>query len=76
VDQQIENTLNADEEDYEFHLLLHEHHWDNGILTFTVELTSGKSYNVSFSLLKKDRPIEVARYIKNKVAENKRGGKY
>ena len=43
---------------------------------FTVELTSGKSYEVPFSLLKKDRPIETANHIKHEVVERKRGERY
>ena len=75
VDQQIDHTLEADEEDYEFNRIK-SHYWDNGILTFTVELTSGTTYSIPFTLLKTDRPIEVAKYIKHNVVENKRGGKY
>ena len=75
VDQQINDTLEAEEEDYEFHSIK-SHYWDNGVLTFTVELTSGTTYSIPFALLRTDRPIEVAKYIKNNVVENKRGGKY
>ena len=75
VDEQITNNVNEDEEDHEFSRI-RSHRWDNGILTFKVELTSGQSYEIPFSLLKKDRPIETARYIKNHVVESKRNGKY
>ena len=75
VDHQIDDTINATEEDYEFYRI-QNHRWKDGELMFTVELTSGKSYEIPFSLLKKDRPIETARYIKNQVVENKRGGRY
>ena len=75
VDQQIDDTLNASEEDYEFYQIK-SHYWDKGVLTFTVELTSGMSYTIPFALLKTDRPIEVAKYIKNHVIESKRGGRY
>ena len=75
VDQQINDTLEADEEDYEFHRIK-SHYWDNGVLTFTVELTSGTTYTIPFTLLKTDRPIEVAKYIRNNVVESRRGGRY
>jgi len=39
-------------------------------------LESGKSFEAPFSLIKKDRRIELARYIKNNVVETKRGGWY
>ena len=75
VDQQIDDTLEANEEDYEFRRI-QGHHWKDGVLIFTVELTSGKIFDVPFSLLKKDRPIETAKHIKYEVVENKRGGRY
>ena len=58
VDQQIADTLEANEEDYEFRRI-QGHHWKDGVLVFTVELTSGQIFDVPFSLLKKDRPIFV-----------------
>ena len=35
----------------------------------TVELESGKTFESPFAMIKKDRPIEVATYIKNHVIE-------
>ena len=75
VDQQIADTLQSEEEDYEFRNI-QGHYWKDGTLMFIVELTSGKTYDVPFWLLKKDRPIETAKHIRHKVVENKRGGRY
>ena len=36
----------------------------------------GLKFEVPFSMLKKDRPIETAQYIGREVVEKKRGGKY
>ena len=75
VDHQIMDTIQSEEEDYEFRKI-QGHYWDDGILMFIVELTSGKTYDVPFSLIKKDRPIETAKHIKYEVVDNKRGGRY
>jgi len=75
VGEEIENIINAEEEDYEFRRIV-SHRWDSGILMFTVELMSGKTFEAPFSIIKKDRPVELARYIKNNVIETSRGGKY
>ena len=60
VDKQIINTLDATEEDFEFYKI-QSHNWQKGMLVFTMELTSGQTYEVPFSLFKKNRPIETAR---------------
>ena len=73
--EEINNTLDANEEDYEFYRI-NNHHWESGMLMFTVELESGKTIDIPFTILKKDRPIEVATYIKNHVIDQKRNGKY
>ena len=75
VDHQIMDTIQSEEEDYEFRKI-QGHYWEDGILMFIVELTSGKTYDVPFSLIKKDRPIETAKHIKYEVVDNKRGGRY
>ena len=75
VSQQIQDELIDDVEDFEFHHI-RSHKWEDGILVFDVELCSGKNYDVPFNLIKKDRPIETAKYIRNNVVENKRGGIY
>ena len=46
------------------------------MLILEIELQSGKTYKVPFNVIKIDCPIEVSKYIKNKVVENRRGGKY
>ena len=74
LNEQISSTLNADEEDYEFYRI-NNHRWESGILMFTVELESGKTFEIPFSIIKKDRPMEVATYIRNHVIERKRNGK-
>ena len=62
-------------EDYEFDSI-RNYAWNYEFLTFTVMLYSGKDFKISFLILKKDRPIETAKYIKAHVVENKRGGHY
>ena len=46
------------------------------MLILTIELESGKSFDLPFPFIKKDRPIELAKYIKDNVVESTRGGKY
>ena len=75
VTEEVTNILNEDEDDYEFNQIIN-HKWEQGMLILEIELQSGKTYKVPFNVIKKDRPIEVAKYIKNKVVENRRGGKY
>ena len=57
VDDEINDIVNADEEDYEFRHKT-SHRWDNGILLFEIEMESGLKFEVPFSMLKKDRSIE------------------
>ena len=73
--EQLNNMAVAEEEDYEFHHI-QSHMWEDGILMFTVELTSGKRFEIPFNMLKKDRPMETARYVKNHVIEATRNGYY
>ena len=75
LDDKINNINNQEEEDYEFNCIK-DHKWTEGSLVLDVELTSGKIINIPFDLMKKDRPLELARYIRNHVVENKRGGIY
>lgn len=71
--EQLHSITNASEEDFEFNSIL-SHSWVDGILVFNVELTSGKTLDIPFPLLKKDRPIETARYINIHVLEESRHG--
>ena len=73
LNEQLQNISDGNEEDYEFHHI-NSHTFENGILVFNVELYSGKNYDIPFNLFKKDRPIEVAQYIKNNVVEQSRNG--
>ena len=73
--EEVTNIMNDDEEDHEFNKIIN-HKWDAGLLVLEVELQSGTTYEVPFNVIKKDRPIEVARYIRNNVIESRRGGKY
>lgn len=50
--------------------------WENGTLILEILLESGKSFKAPFSLIKKDRPVELARFIHNNVVETKGGGWY
>ena len=52
------------------------YHWDDGNLILKITLQSGKQFEASFTLIKKDRPIELAKYIRKEVVETKRGGYY
>ena len=66
--QQLLDNIKNTEEDYEFHNIK-GHKWENGVLIFNVLLTSGKEFEISFNELKKDRPLEVAKYIRKEVVE-------
>ena len=56
--------------------MIKSHRWEDGILLFTIELESGKTFEESFAMIKKDRPIETALYIREEVVEKRRGGRY
>ena len=75
LDDEINDINNNEEEDYEFSRIK-DHKWTDGSLVLDVELTSGKVIDIPFHLMKKDRPLELARYIRNYVIEEKRGGMY
>ena len=75
LNEQLDGMSSDTMEDYEFDRIT-DYKWNEGTLTFTVLLRSGKDFEIPFSLLKKDRPIETAKYIKAHVVENKRGGFY
>ena len=75
LQEQLHNVARGEEEDFEFHHI-HSYKWEDGILNFTIELTSGKRLDIPFSLIKKDRPMETARYIRNHVVEKSRNGYY
>ena len=45
-------------------------------MVFNVVLGSGKDFDTPFSLIKKDKPIETAKFIRNSIVESERGGKY
>ena len=46
------------------------------MLMLTVQLSSGREFETPFSMLKKDQPLDLAKYIIREVVESKRGGKY
>ena len=46
------------------------------MIMLTVQLLSGIEFETPFSMLKKDRPLDLAKYIIKEVVESKRGGKY
>ena len=68
------NIIN-ESEDFEFSHI-QGYKWDQGLLVFDVMLESRNNFEVPFQLLKKDRPLETAKYILKEVIEPKRGGKY
>ena len=71
ISEEITNTIDAEEEDYEF-LRIFKHRWESGILMLTIELDSGKMFESPFAMIKKNRSIEVATYIKNSIIEQSR----
>ena len=75
VHEQLINETNDDMDDFEFDYIK-DYKWDDGLLVFEVMLLSGKTYEIPFNVLKKDRPIETAKFIREKVVEGRRGGKY
>ena len=75
VNDELNDLIKDDEEDYKFEKN-NNHKWEDGILIFEVELRSGKTYEAPFALIKKDRPLEVAKYIRREVFEKTRGVKY
>ena len=75
VDENIIASFHNEEEDFEFDQII-GHHWEEGNLILNVQLMSGQTYNAPFSLIKKDRPIELAKYIRREVVERRRGGWY
>ena len=75
VTNEIDDIVNAEEEDYELRQVK-SHKSDSEILLLEIEIDSGKTFEVPFAMIKKDRPIETARYISREVVEKTRGGKY
>lgn len=69
----------CDDEDYEFHSIV-DHQFDKGVLVlsveYTAELIDDFVLKVPFGVLKKDVPVELAKYIRNHVIESKRQGRY
>ena len=56
-----------------------DHKFDNGILMFKVRYTGDvdeTDVDLPFSILKKDQPMDTARYISNHVLDDKRNGRY
>ena len=56
-----------------------DHHFDKGILHLNVKYVDNDQDHimcVPFGILKKDVPLELARYIKDKVVESSRRGYY
>ena len=75
VHEQLINDIDNDVEDMEFDYIK-SYQWLDGVLVFNIVLTSGKDYDIPFDIIKKDRPLETAKYILNHVLENKRNGRY
>ena len=70
VHEQITNDIEESEEDCEFHHI-ESYRWEDGILIFNVILQSGKEFEIPFNLMKKDRPLETAKFIKNNMVETR-----
>ena len=75
VDEQVANHIHPNDDGMDFDKFT-GHHWDNGNLIIEVTLQSGKTFMAPFTLIKKDHPIELAKFIRKEVVEPKRGGYY
>jgi hypothetical protein len=67
-----------DDERHEFNKIV-DHRFDNGTLILNVEYQGEIELSIMeipFSTLKKDVPLELARYVRNKVIDRKRNGFY
>ena len=73
INEQVQNEIEGTSEDNEFHHIK-SHKWINGSLVLTIELYSGKNFDIPFNIIKKDRPLETAKYIKNNIVGSRRGG--
>lgn len=67
------------DEDYEFEKIV-DHSFQDGVLVLKARyqghITGENIVEIPFSILKKDVPLECARYIRNYVVENRRHGNY
>lgn len=75
IDDELEDLVNGEEEDYEFDKFI-GYKWNNGRLVLKVQIDFGKTYESDFGEVKRGRPIELTRYIRNEVVESKRGDFY
>ena len=75
ISEELSNLSIGDEEDTEFHSFV-GYKWESGVLILEVKLQLGKLFEAPFGLIKKDRPVELARFIRENVVESKRGGWY
>ena len=68
-----------DDDDYNFERIV-DHYFEKGSLhikaNYTTSDESIKTLDIPFSVLKRDIPYELAKYIREKVVETKRGGRY
>ena len=80
MDPEDVDAVNAqfDTEDQEVDEFLQilSHEWKNGTLHLRVLYESGDTITVSYSTLKKDVPLELAKYIWKNVLEARRNGFY
>ena len=81
-DEEVEGLYDQfeveDDENYVFERIM-DHHFDKGILHLNVKYVDNDQDHimcVPFGILKKDVPLELARYIKDKVVESSRRGYY
>ena len=69
IDDELEDLVNGEEEDYEFDKFI-SYRWNNERLVLKVQLDSDKTYESYFGKVKRDRPVELSRYIGNEVVVN------
>ena len=75
ADEQVVNHIHPNDDGMDFEKFT-GYHWDNGTLILEITLLSGKQFDAPFTLIKKDRPVELAKFIEKEVVEPKRGGYY
>ena len=78
--EDLYNQLDVEEDDdYTFERIV-DHYFEKGALhlkaNFTTSDEATKTMDIPFTILKKDVPYELAKYIREKVVETRRGGRY
>ena len=79
IDELYDQFEMENDTDHNFHRIV-DHYFKQGSLIIKAIYSDNNeveyTVEVPFSIIKKDVPLEVARYINQNVVENRRGGKY